>query len=163
MTYRIALPLLALLAAVGCSGRDATAPMSSDIHVGDLQALASSSASSVRSGTFQGVKECTGFTGGAGSFCEIVISNVKEIALHSRIYYLDPVSVFTPAGSDVVLDLPGPGNNAAYGHCALNLTTLTGLCTFSGGTGKFTNFQGSFVVSDPFDKSWHLEGAYSFN
>jgi hypothetical protein len=27
MTYRIALPLLALLAAVGCSGRDATAPI----------------------------------------------------------------------------------------------------------------------------------------
>ncbi len=162
MTYRIALSLLALVVAGGCSARDATAPMSPDIQSGDLQAVASSSASSVRSGTLHAVKECSGFTGGPGSFCEITESNVKEIEVGSRIYYLNPMAVFTTAGTDVILDLPGPGSNAAYGHCALNAAVGVGLCTFSGGTGKFTHFNGSFVVSDPSAGSWDLNGAYSF-
>jgi hypothetical protein len=160
MTYRIASPVLALLMAGACSGRDATAPMTPGIQTSEQRVVAS--ASSARSGTLHAVKYCAGFNGEAGSFCEITESNVKQIEVGSRIYYLDPVAVFTPAGSDVILDLPGPGNNTAFGHCAMNLETLRGLCTFSGGTGKFTWFEGSFVVSDPSDLSWDLNGAYSF-
>ena len=50
------------------------------------------------------------------------------------------ISARSSLDSDVVLDLPGPGNNTAFGHCHLNLATGIGLCTFSGGTGKFTQF-----------------------
>lgn len=108
------------------------------------------------------MKECSGFNGEPGSFCEFKSSSTKEIELYSRIYYLRPMDVFTPAGTDVILDLPGPGNNQAFGHCALNATVGVGLCTFSGGTGKFTNFHGSFVVSNPSGLSWDLNGPYSF-
>ena len=44
----------------------------------------------------------------------------------------------TSLDSDIVLDPPGRGNNKAFGHCALDFATGIGLCTFSGGTGKFT-------------------------
>ena len=66
--------------------------------------------------------------------------------------------------SDVVLDPPGPGNNTASGHCHLNLVTGIGLCTFSGGTGKFTFFNASVDVSPPSDGvNWHWDGTYSFS
>jgi hypothetical protein len=64
----------------------------------------------------------------------------------------------------MVLDLPGPGNNTASGHCRLNLVTGIGLCTFSGGTGKFTHFAASVNVSPPTDGvNWHWDGTYSFS
>src|SRR5687767_2841659 len=162
MMYRIAFSSLALLVASGCSGSDATAPMSASVGIGDQQALAASSASSTRSGTLHAVKDCTWFNGEPGSYCLITESSAKEIEVNSRIYYLNPMAVFTPEGTDVILDLPGPGNNAAFGHCALDLATLRGLCRFSGGTGKFKWFQGSFVVSDPGTITWDLNGEYSF-
>jgi hypothetical protein len=40
--------------------------------------------------------------------------------------------------SDLVLD--GPGNNDAYGHVRLDLTSFTGWITFSGGTGRISGF-----------------------
>ncbi len=49
--------------------------------------------------------------------------------------------------SDVVLDLPGHGNNKAFGHCGLDFVTRVGLCTFEGGTGKFTHFRATAHVS----------------
>jgi hypothetical protein len=159
MKYGIALPTLALLVASGCSGNDATAPLSADRR---LLSVVSRSASSEREGTFHGVKECSGFTGGAGSFCEIQLSNVRQIPTGSHIIYLNPAAVFTPTGTDVILaDLP-QGTNAAFGHCALNAAIGRGLCTFSGGTGKFKQFRASFTVSAPKDLSWQLDGPYSF-
>jgi hypothetical protein len=105
-------------------------------------------------------KECSGFTGGAGSFCTITSSNVKAIEVGSTILYLQPDQVATPSGSDVILDPPGPGNNQAFGHCSL----AVGVCTFSGGTGKFTGFQASVAVWPNADFSlWFWEGTYSFN
>ena len=103
-------------------------------------------------------KECSGFTGGPGSFCMITASNVIAIEVDSKILYLQPQQVLSPSGSDVVLDAPGPGNNTAFGHCSLSL----GVCTFSGGTGKFTWFHGSVAVSQSPDSLWHWEGTYSF-
>ncbi len=82
-------------------------------------------------------KECSGFNGGPGSFCMIKSSNLKAIEVDSKILYLQPEKLFTAEGSDVILDPPGPGNHTAFGHCSLAL----GLCTFSGGTGKFTLFR----------------------
>ena len=53
----------------------------------------------------------------AGSFCTITSSSLAAIPVGSRIIYLQPADLFTPAGSDVVLDTPGPGNNTAFGNC----------------------------------------------
>jgi hypothetical protein len=50
--------------------------------------------------------------------------------------------------SDLVVD--GPGHNAAFGHVVLDLHTLSGAVTLSGGTGTFTNFYaGPITVTCP--------------
>jgi hypothetical protein len=121
------------------------------------------SATSTRSGHLSVTKECSGFTGAAGSFCRITSSSLKAIEVGSKIIYLQPANIVTPAGSDVVLDLPGPGNNTASGHCTLDPGTGNGLCTFSGGTGKFTWFHGSVNVSYLGGLNYGWEGTYSFS
>jgi hypothetical protein len=122
-------------------------------------ALASAAwASFPRSGALVVTKECSGFTGLAGSFCTITSSNLPAIEVGSRITYLQPAALVTP-GSDVVLDTPGPGNNKAFGNCSLSV----GHCTFWGGTGLFTWFHASVVVSVDATGLWHWEGTYSFS
>ena len=126
---------------------------------GPTSAQASPSLSaSPRSGALRVEKECSAFEIG-GDFCTITSSNVKAIEVGSKIVYLQPDLVGTPAGSDVVLDLPGNGNNKAHGNCSL----AAGVCTFSGGTGKFTGFSASVQVSFLGGVNWGWEGTYSFN
>ena len=144
-------------ATVAVSGLAATAP---GIQETARPAVAPSLSASPRSGDLHVTKECSGYTGGAGSFCTITSSNVKAIEVDSRILYLQPDQLFTPLGSAVVLDPPGAGNNTAFGHCSL----AVGVCTFSGGTGKFTGFHASVDVSHNDDYSlWYWEGTYSFS
>lgn len=158
------------LAAVGCAdGRGPTSP-SAIATVSGLAATAPGidgtvaplSLASPRSGDLQLTKVCpqSTFTGEPGSYCSITSSNVQAIKVDSRIVYLQPNQLGTPSGSDVVLDPPGPGNNKAFGTCSLAL----GVCTFSGGTGKFTWFQARVDVSHSEDFSeWYWEGTYSFS
>jgi len=110
-------------------------------------------------------KECSAWTGQAGDFCTISSSNLKEIEVGSKVFYARAADFSTLSlDSDIVLDPPGPGNNTASGHCRLNLVTGLGLCTFSGGTGKFTHFAASVNVAPPDDGvNWHWDGTYSFN
>ena len=119
-------------------------------------------ASAPRSGDFHVTKECSEDSGLAGAFCTITSSNVKAIEKGSRVIYLQAPGA-TSLDSDVVLDTPGPGNNRAFGHCALNFLTLTGLCTFDGGTGKFTGFHASAAVSHLGGFDWAWDGTFSFN
>jgi hypothetical protein len=136
--------------AASASGNDGTAPPSVALPL----------AASPRSGDLHVTKECSGYNGLPGSFCKIESSNVKAIEVGSIIRYLQPEQLFTPLGSDVVLDPPGPGNNTANGHCSLAL----GACTFSGGNGKFNLFHADVAVW--FDSElglWRWEGTYSFN
>ena len=145
------------LTAVGCSDGPAlpTSP-SARAEAGNSPSLSASP----RSGDLRVIKECSGYTGGPGSFCTITSSNVKAIEVGSKIIYLQPDTLETPAGSDVVLDPPGPGNNKAFGHCSL----AVGVCTFSGGTGKFTGFRARVDVAPNADYSlWFWNGTYSFN
>lgn len=121
-------------------------------------------ASSPRTGDLYVTKECSQNAGLAGQFCTITSSNVDAIEVGSRVIYL---TARGSAGldSDVILEPPGPGNNRAFGHCTLIAPVR--LCTFSGGTGKFTHFQARAVVSLPLggpggpNFSW--TGTYSFS
>ncbi len=106
-------------------------------------------------------KECSEYTGLAGSFCTITSSNLKEIAVGSKVVYASAAGA-TFLDSDIVLDLPGPGNNSAFGHCYLSFVTFLGLCTFEGGTGMFTWFHASADVSLDSSGVWHWDGTYSF-
>ena len=162
MMYRMALPLLALAAVGGCSGRGVTTPMSSDATQIASADLSASAASSVRSGDLNATKECSEFHRRAGEWCTITSSNIKEIPVGTRVIYLSDAGP-TALDTDVILDPPGPGNNVAYGHVFLSFATLTGQVTFNGGTGKFTHFQGSVVVTHGVGVNWAWNGTYSYS
>jgi hypothetical protein len=113
-------------------------------------------------------KVCDGtYNGKAGDFCTITSSNVEAIEVGSKVVYASAADFATLSlDTDVILDPPGPGNNIAFGHCQLSLLTGIGLCTFSGGTGKFTWFSAAAHVSPPTPAdplNWHWEGTYSFS
>jgi hypothetical protein len=152
MIHRNLLIASAILAAVvinACS--DTTGPK--QIEPGDV--------SLARGGTLRVTKECSEYTGVAGSFCTITSSNLKQIEVGSRVVYAEAAGA-TSLDSDVVLDPPGPGNNIAFGHCALEFATRVGQCMFSGGTGKFKKFHASVAVSPLGGPNWGWEGTYSF-
>jgi hypothetical protein len=121
---------------------------------------ASVSASSERNRHLHAVKECSNYTGEAGSFCTITSSNLAEIKIGSNVFYDQAAGV--PAGlldSNVVLDA-GHGNRAV-GRCTLDLTTNLGLCTFSE-TGQFTGFHARVRAMHVRNTTMPLDGTYSF-
>jgi hypothetical protein len=120
------------------------------------------SASSARSGSFHVTKECSTYTRQRGDYCTVTSSDLKAIEVGSRFVYAQAAST-TRLDSDIVLDTPGHGNNTALGHCALDLVTGLGLCTFSGGTGKFTWFNATATVSCLDGPNCAVEGTYSFS
>ena len=153
MIHRTMLMATAAIAAVtinACS--DTTAP----------KPLASGDASFARSGTFHVEKNCGDYHGGAGESCTITSSTLKEIEPGSRVTYATRAGA-TSLESDLVLDLPGPGANSAAGHVVLNFATLSGVVTFSGGTGKFSWFEARVDVSHLGGNDWAWDGTYSFS
>ena len=121
------------------------------------------SASFPRSGGLQVTKECSTYAGRAGDVCTITSSNLKEIEAGSTITYAQAADFSTlMLDSDIVIDIPGPGNNTAFGHCQVSLATGVGFCTVSGGTGKFRHFQGNANVSSLGGPNFAWDGAYSF-
>lgn len=143
------------IAMVGCGGSGL--PTSPSATTG-LSGLA---ASFPRSGELHIEKECSQYAGQAGQFCTITSSNLAEIEKGTRVIYASNF-VFPLLDSDVALELPGPGNNRAFGHCSLDATTGVGRCTFSGGTGKFTHFSARVDVSYLGGPDWAWDGTYSF-
>jgi hypothetical protein len=91
-------------------------------------------------------KECSQYTGAAGSFCTIASSNIPEIKIGAHVIYDQAAGI--PAGmldSNIVLDA-GRGNRAV-GRCTLDFATAVGVCTFSDGTGKLAGFHARVDVS----------------
>jgi len=126
--------------------------------------LAAVSASSPRTGDLHVTKNCKDYHGAAGEFCTITSSNLNAIKAGSRVVYASAAGDPTPGMLDSDLVVDGPGNNAAFGHVVLNLTTHTGVVTFSGGTGEFSHFRaGPIAVACPAlpDCSW--DGPYGFS
>jgi hypothetical protein len=160
------------LVVVGCAdGRGIPTSPSASAAVSTVVAAAPETArlavtpslsASPRSGDLHVTKECSAYTGLAGSFCTITSSNVKAIEVGSRVIYVRAAGA-TSLDTDVVLDTPGPGNNKAFGHCALEFATGLGLCTFSGGTGKFSWFDATAHVSYLGGPDWAWDGTYSFS
>src|SRR5215210_3366106 len=133
MTHRIAVSLPALALVGGCSVSDATDPETSSVQTSMIGAKSPSlSESFPRSGALHVTKECTEFNRLAGGFCTITSSNIPQIEVGSKVVY---TSAAGPAilDSDVRLDPPGSGVNAAFGHVVLALAAGQGTVTFSGG------------------------------
>ena len=126
--------------------------------------LAAVSAASPRSGNLHVTKECSQYTGAAGAFCTITSSNLNAIKAGSRVVYASAAGNPTPGFLDSDLVIDGPGSNTAYGHVVLDLSTRTGVVTFSGGTGEFTHFHtGPIVVACPVPPDCSWDGPYSFS
>ena len=127
--------------------------------LGSSSALAGSG--SPRAGELHVTKECSQYSGQAGSFCTITSSNIPWIRAGMRVVYADPANFSTlMLDTDVVLSA-GHGS-AADGHVVLNLRTALGTVTFDGGTGAFAKFHGSASVTLDHDGVWHWDGTYSF-
>ena len=151
-------------ALVGCDDHTASSPTAPSISAASStrQSVGPDlSTSSPRSGTLHLIKECPTYTGLAGSSCTITESNIREIEVGSTVVY---ASAATPTSldSDLILDLPEPGNNAAFGHVILDRVAGRSDITFSGGTGKFTHFSATIVGTRLFGRTWALDGTYSF-
>jgi hypothetical protein len=163
MMSRKALSMLALVMVVGCGRGDTTAPIAPTLNGVRPEATAAEfPLASPRSGALEITKSCTDYTGAAGSFCTITASNLKQIPAGTRVVYASPLSAGV-IDSDVMLDPPGDGASTAFGHCRLVLASGLGACTFSGGTGKFTWFNGSVVVRALGARQWAWSGTYSFD
>ncbi len=127
-------------------------------------AFAVAGSASPRGGELHVTKNCRDYNPlVAGSFCTITSSNLNAIKDHSRVVYASAADLTSGLlDSDLVID--GPGNNNAFGHVVLDLLTLSGVVTLSGGTGSFSHFHaGPLVVACPAfpDCSW--DGQYSFS
>jgi hypothetical protein len=106
-------------------------------------------------------KECHEFSGQAGGFCTITGSNLNAIRPGTKVVYTDPAFAQGVLSSDLYVD--GPGNNDAYGHVELNLTTWLGPLIFSGGSGRFSGFHAAVLVNcKPAGSPCTWDGPYWF-
>ena len=119
--------------------------------------------STERSGALHVTKNCERYDFSAGSFCTITSSNITAIKRGMKVVYASAADLTAGVlDSDLVID--GPGSNTAMGHVVLDVRTLTGVVTFSGGTGVFTHFHaGPLTVACPAfpDCSW--DGPFGFD
>jgi hypothetical protein len=108
-------------------------------------------------------KECSAYTGLAGSFCTITSSNLRQIAVGSRVVYAKALTG-TTLDTDVTIYPPGQGNeDVAFGHVVLSLVTRTGVITLSGGTGKFRWLRARADITHLSGRNWAWDGAFTFS
>jgi hypothetical protein len=127
--------------------------------------LATLGSATPRSGALHVTKVCppSQYQGQAGGFCTITSSNINAIKPGSRVVYSSAAD-FAHSVLDSDLAIDGPGNNTAFGHVVLNLQTLTGTVTLSGGTGVFAHFHaGPIAVACPAYPNCSWDGPYSFS
>jgi len=119
---------------------------------------------SQRSGALHVTKECSAYDPTtAGSFCTITSSNVRAITAGMRVVYASAADLNT-GRLDSDLAIYGPGHNAAFGHVVLDLHTLSGVVTLSGGIGTFTHFHaGPLTVTCPAFPACSWDAPYSFS
>jgi hypothetical protein len=115
-----------------------------------------------RSGALHVTKECSEYTGLAGSFCTITSSNLKQIAVGTKVIYRKAAGP-TVLDTDVILQPPGRGKNVAFGHVVLDLVNARGVVTLSGGTGEFRGIRARADITHLTLKNWAWNGTYSFS
>jgi hypothetical protein len=144
-----------------------TASCSDSTDPNQLASNGLSSASSRKSGALHLTKECSVYTGLAGSFCTITKSNLSAITVGTREFALkDADLVAGTLNSDGVLYVRD--GELAVSHCDISNIFATegviGGCTFSAGIGHLSGFHAKVVVSvnkeDPIKADF--DGTYSF-
>jgi hypothetical protein len=116
-------------------------------------------------GTLQITKECSHYTGAAGSFCTITASNVAAIPPGSTVYYTQgAVSPLASEATHIALDsnvvLFVDAADWATGRCTLG-TASSGLCTFTDGIGALRGFHAHVSVAYTGGPNFSWTGPYS--
>jgi hypothetical protein len=138
------------------------------VAVALLAGALSVSASSDREGELHVTKECSQYTGLAGSFCTITSSNLQAIPVGTRDVGLGAVGADGSVDFDIVFETRG--SNAAFGHATICGPCEVGTVTFDGGTGQFKKFHANLVLYCPIGgiandgrvDACRLDGPYSF-
>src|SRR6478752_2574303 len=112
-----------------------------------------------QSGTLHLTKECSEYTGEAGSFCTISSSNFDAIPIGSKVVYTEAAPAAGGLDTDIVVNTPS--GDAAYGHVVLDGATQTGTVTLAGGTGQLANLAAELTVAPLTEPSYSWEGPYS--
>jgi hypothetical protein len=107
-------------------------------------------------------KECSGFTGEAGSFCTITGSDFAAIPVGTKVVYLGPVIADPNFLSSKVRVRAGDGNTAT-GWCNAIYDPYHGVCTFWKGKGTLAGFHASVDVTLDADGVFHWDGTYLFD
>jgi hypothetical protein len=112
-------------------------------------------------------KECSHYTGSAGSYCTITSSNLPAIQVGSSVFYTQAaVNPGTPEANGIGLDsnvvLFVATGDWATGRCTLG-TTFQGLCTFSDGVGELAGFHARVAVAPTGGVNFSWTGKYSFS
>jgi hypothetical protein len=129
-------------------------------------------------------KNCSSYTGAAGSYCTIFSSNVPQIPPGSTVFYdqafcipdpvsPDPTCVYGMLDSNIVV-YTGPLKNVngalnwpnwAVGRCTLSPGGTQGLCTLSDGHGTLAGIQARVDVAQvgpPSANNYSWTGKYGF-
>ena len=125
-------------------------------------------AAAPRSGILHLTKECSQYTGEAGSFCTVTSSNLKAIPVGTKDVAIDAAAADGSLDTDLVFYTRGA--NAAFGHLVICGPCEVGTVTFDGGTGEFKKFHANLVLYCPIGGIAHdgrvdacrLDGPYSF-
>ena len=128
--------------------------------VQQLQAAPSTSTDAPRSGTLHLTKECSEYTGEAGSFCTITSSNFDAIPIGSKVVYAEAATADGGLDTDLVINTPN--GDTAYGHVVLDGATQTGTVTLAGGTGQLANLAADLVVAPLAAPNYSWDGPYSY-
>jgi hypothetical protein len=111
-----------------------------------------------RSGTLHLEKECSEYTGEAGSFCTISASNLEAIPVGSKVVYTEAATAAGGLDTDIVVNTPD--GETAYGHVVLDGATQTGTVTLAGGTGELATLAADLVVAPLTEPSYSWDGPY---
>jgi hypothetical protein len=87
-----------------------------------------------RTGTLHVEKECSEYTGEAGSFCTIASSNFDAIPAGSKVVYSEAATAEGGLDSDIVVKTPG--GDTVHGHVVLDGATQTGTVKLEGGSAR---------------------------
>ena len=113
-----------------------------------------------RGGTLHVTKECSEYTGEAGSFCTIASSNFDAIPVGSKVVYTEAVTATGGLDTDIVVNTPN--GETTYGHVILDGATQTGTVTLAGGTGELATLKADLVVAPLAEPSYSWDGPYSY-
>jgi hypothetical protein len=115
---------------------------------------------SEQGGTLHLTKECSEYTGEAGSFCTITSSDLDAIPVGSKVVYTEAVTAAGGLDTDIVVNTPN--GDTAYGHVMLDGATQTGTVTLAGGTGQLADLAADLVVAPLSEPSYSWDGTYSY-